>query len=153
MNECGFNIEVDQQELLSEHVRNLDKVNYQIAELKRIKDLIEKQIIIHTGRASFDDEGNIIHVEKEGAETQVIDKYKVTIKTDKLYRINKNEYEIIEHTLRDEFNPVKKEFKYSINKSVYNNVLVYGSEDDKMIMDSFVEIEFAKPSVIVRVNA
>jgi hypothetical protein len=147
----GF--EVDMSVKINEHLANLDRINYQVAELLRIKAEIEKLVILETGRGEFDGSGNLIKITKEGRHQHLIGKYKIKIKTDLLYKVNKEEYEIIKNSLREEFNPIKTSISYRVDKKTLASIDLYGSEEDKKLIDKFISFDFAKPNVTLEVNA
>jgi hypothetical protein len=146
----GF--EVDMNVKINEHLANLDRINYQVAELLRIKAEIEKLVIAETGRGEFDDAGNLIRISREGRHQHLIGKYKVKIKTDLLYKVNKSEYEIVKSSLRDEFNPVKTSVSYRVDRKTLASIDLYGSAEDKKAIDKFISFDFAKPNVTLEVN-
>lgn len=146
----GF--EVDMNVKINEHLANLDKINYQVAELLRIKAEIEKLVISEAGRGEFDESGNLIRISREGKHQHLIGKYKVKIKTDLLYKINKSEYEILKGSLRDEFNPVKTSVSYRVDRKTLASIDLYGSVEDKQMIDKFISFDFSKPNVTLEVN-
>ncbi len=134
-----------------EHVDNLNKINTQIAELKQIKEDLERIVISALGRANYVD-GKMHDIIHDGQKSHEIGVYKVEISTDYNYKINKSEYEIYKSHLPKEFDPVISEVKYRINKKVFNSINVYGSDEQKIIRDKFITMEPAKPSVKIRTN-
>lgn len=134
-----------------EHVDNLNKINIQIAELKQIKEDLEKLVIVSLGRADFVN-GKMNNICHEGQKTHEIGVYKVEVCTEYNYKINKSEYEIYKSHLPKEFDPVISEVKYRINKKIFNSMNLYASDDQKIIRDKFISMEPAKPSVKIRTN-
>lgn len=129
------------QATLEEDISTLDHVNYQIAELKRIKECIEDRIRY------------TLHDKEEGQKTYNVDTYSVTIKTGYNYRLNKEEYEVVGKRLNANFNPVKEVVKYEIDKKVVRDAEKYASQDELNLMSQFIVKSEAKPSIKITVNS
>lgn len=144
---------VDTTHIINEHVNNLNMVNHQLAELKRIKESLERKIIEMTGRAEFNEDGSIKTITREGSHQHIIDKYKVTIKTELLWKIDKEEYEVVASRLTNGLDPIRKSLKYEVNKATLRNLEKYGSNDDKNLVAQFMEMSFSKPNITLVVNS
>ena len=147
-----FDFPVDMNVKINEYLRELDRINYQVAELLRIKGELEKLVLEQTRRVEYDENGKITNIMKEGRHQHIIGKYKVKIKTDMICKVNKAEYEIIKNSLRDEFNPVRTSISYRVDNKVLNNVRLYGSIIDNETLDKFLSFDFAKPNVSLELS-
>lgn len=127
-------------ENLLNHIKNLDMVNYQLAELKDIKERIESAIV------------EIMQPEDDCQRTHVVDKYKLTIKTGYIYSIDKEEYEIIADKIPMCFCPVTRRMSYDINKQNLRDLEKFGSGEEKELVASIVSKKPAKTSVTLKVN-
>jgi len=150
-NVCGFELH-PAKDTKEKHFEGLDEVNKQIAELKRIKDHLEKRILEGLHAVKFDEAGNILSVAHEGSQTKYIGKYKAVIKTPALWKIDKNEYEAVAATMRKEFNPVVQSTTYRVNNKILQNIDTYGSEEDKQRIGQFLVLDYSKPSIILSLN-
>lgn len=128
------------EETLQNHIKNLDMVNYQIGELKDVKQKIEDAII------------EIMKPDDDCQRTYVVDKYKLTIKTGYLYSIDKEEYEIIAEKIPMCFCPVTRRISYDINKSNLRDLEKFGSSEEKMLVASVVSKKPAKTAVTLKAN-
>lgn len=154
---CGFDVEVDKLSLVEELVKDLNTINLQIAEATVFKKKIERAICEQLGRAQFDqDEENgkilIKSINHEGTLTHEVGKYKVTIKTDYIYKINKSEYEILKNQFSKEFNPVKTKTAYTVDKDKFQKISEYGSLDDIKLRDEIITLIPSSPSITIKVN-
>lgn len=148
---------MNNEDRITDTLKTINLVNYQIAELVDIKVKLERQLIEDMGRATFilDDEGKYIMTEMshEGVKQHVVGKYKFKIKTDYNISVNKEEYEIVKYALRSEFNPVVEKVSLSINNKLLKDVEKYGSDDDKTLLQQFIVKTPAKPYVSIEANA
>jgi hypothetical protein len=134
------------QNTLEDYMESLQTVNLQIAELRVLKEEIEKKIIEGTGQAIFD--GNqVVAIDKNGSTTHKDGKYKATIRTEYLYSINKKEYESIKQKLT--IDPVDIINTYKVNKKKL--LQAQRIEADKNLISAFLSIGFSKPNVKVEV--
>ncbi len=129
-------------------IRQLEHVNYLIAEMNVDKQKLERELLLRFKRIAFDDNDKM-HISKEGGETVQVGKYNLTMTTNYTYRINKKEYEVYKNHVRREFNPVTEKVSYELNKKAYREAMVYGDVDDKLMLSNFIELEPAKPTVKV----
>lgn len=128
------------QELINEKVKALDFVNYQISELAEIKQKLELEII-----------ESLEHVH-EGQKSYEVGKYKVTVKTDYIYSLDKEEYAVLKSHLPQEFNPVKESISYTIDKRIIKKAEDYASSDDLMLLGKLISKKPGKPNVKVLAN-
>ncbi len=126
--------------LLEDNVKALDFCNFQIAELLEIKQKLELKVI----------EG-LAH-EHEGSRTYEVGKHKVTVKTDYIYSLDKEEYQIYKSQIPAEFNPVRESIKYDIDKRIVKKCDDYASNDDMMLLSKFITKKPAKANVKIGAN-
>lgn len=137
---------------LEDLIEDLYRVDQQMADLKRLKEDLEQEVIKLTNRGEFNDGGELLKISQEGCEQIVVGAYKVKITTNYNYAINKEEYDAVSSQLAPEFNPVKTIVKYEVNKSIIRNIQKYGSEKENQLVQKFVEFKFSKPSVTIQFN-
>lgn len=149
---CGFD-EIEPKSKVELHLDNLNEVNLQVAELLRIKRIIEQKILEELELAKFDENGNVLSVVHNGAQTHEYGKYKATFKTPVLWKLNKKEYVISKNHIRDEFNPIIETISYRVNNSKMDDINIYGSKEDRDILETFIEKDYSKPSITLTLNA
>lgn len=137
---------------LSEHIANLEMINYQLGDLKRIKEALEKKILTNIGLVKYEG-SKITSVAHDGAQTLIIDRYKLVIKTNKLYKIDKKDYESLVSNIPNSLNPVRKSFKYVIDRGKMEEIEQSGSKEEKELVASFVGFDYSKPSIIITSNS
>lgn len=137
---------------IEQHIKDLETVKYQIAELKIIQDKIESEILAQTGRASFNDIGELISINHEGEKSAIFGKYKLTIRTDYLYAIDKSEYEVYKNKLPAQYNPIRTKISYDIDKKLMREAEKYASSDEMLLLSQIVIKKFAKPSIKFALN-
>jgi|ERR1017187_775622 hypothetical protein len=118
----GFDMPVCQEDITTDYLTALNKTNFQIAELCRIKEELEKRV-----SALFEHSDDL-------SRTYLAGKYKVTITTGYNYSLNKDEYEILSSLVPECFNPVNKRIAYDLNKKVLKQVSMYGDEKTKALV-------------------
>lgn len=124
---------------IKEYAQTLNLVNYQIAELSRIKEQLEEKL------------AKQIEHPDEGQKSYTYDKYQITIKTGWIYSLNKSEYEVIGQRLPEVFNPIEVKETYHINKQVIRNAEKYASEQELQLLAQIIE---KKPSKLyVKISA
>ena len=124
-----------------EMIQVLERINYQISELKDIKEALEAKL------------SKEIHGLNEGARTYEYGKYKVTVTTGFNYRIDKEEYMINGHRLSACLDPVRTKTVYEIDKKQMREIKQYMSLDDQKILATFVTEEPKKVNVRITSGA
>ena len=128
------------KQLLEDNVKALDFCNFQIAEILDIKQKLELKII----------EG--LEHTYEGSKTYEVGKHKVTVKTDYIYSLDKEEYQVYKSKIPAEFNPVRESIKYEVDKRLMRKAEEYASKDDMMLMSNFITTKPAKANVKIGAN-
>lgn len=121
------------QDELQDLIGTLNNVNFQIAELLRIKEALEPRVI------------ELLEHGDDGSKTYTAGKWKVTAKTGYIYTLNKDEYQISAGKLPKCFNFVKQRISYDIDKGVLRDAEKYASSEELEIIATMVS---KKPSKI-----
>jgi hypothetical protein len=121
------------QDELQDLISTLNNINFQIAELLRIKESLEPRVVELLGHGD------------DGSKTYTAGKWKVTAKTGYIYSLNKDEYQISASKLPQCFNFVKQRISYDIDKSVLRDAEKYASREELEIIATMVS---KKPSKI-----
>ena len=119
-------IETNQQDIIIDTANTLNNVNFQIAELLRIKEELDARL------------NALLEHGDDGSKTYVVSKFKVTVTSGYNYTLNKDEYELMGNRFPSCFNPVKKRVSYDLDKSVIKDCEKYGSAADLEIMSSVI---------------
>lgn len=114
------------EDAIKDYAKALEMINYQVAELSRIKEELEGRL------ASF------LEHPDEGQKTYVHGKYKITVSTGYNYTLNKEEYEILGNRLPACFQPVTKRIAYDLNKDVIRDIERYGSNEEIKLLSEFI---------------
>lgn len=123
---------------LSDTIKELEKVNKQLARLSLRKEELTDSIIKAMGH------------QHEGQRSYEYQTWKVEIKTPFVYSLNKKLYESGNIKLPDDFNPIKESVSYSVDKALCDKYL---DDAPKKVRDALVELIDKKPgkaSVIIK---
>lgn len=120
----------DQEKCFVDGVKELAKVNKQIAKLLVRKEELTEEII-----------GALDH-DHEGQKTYEYGVWKIEVKTPFVYSLNKKLYESGDIKLPDNFNPVKESVSYSIDKRLCDQ---YMQDAPKKVRDALAELIDKKP--------
>lgn len=115
---------------LTENIKELEKVNKQLARLSLRKEELTDSIIAAMGH------------QHEGQRSYEYEVWKVEIKTPFVYSLNKKLYESGSVKLPDNFNPIKESVSYSVDKVLCDK---YMENAPKKIRDALVELIDKKP--------
>jgi hypothetical protein len=115
---------------LAESIKELEKVNKQLARLSLRKEELTDSIVTAMGH------------QHEGQRSYEYDVWKVEIKTPFVYSLNKKLYESGSVKLPANFNPIKESVSYSVDKVLCDKYLV---DAPKKIRDALVELIDKKP--------
>lgn len=116
-----------QQDAINDTVTTLNLINFQVAELLRIKEELEARLCA------------LLEHGDEGSKTYTHNKYKITVSTGYNYSLNKDEYEILASRVPVCFNPVKKRMAYDLDKSIIRDAEKYASADELALLAEFLE--------------
>ena len=147
----GFEVPVDPRAHLHSMLVHLSHVNFQLAELKNIKEVVEEKLLEEFDRIRRDEEGNAV-LTHEGTKQHYYGSHKITIKTDYIYTLDKDEYSIFRDSLPERLNPVEEKVKFEINKRLLRDFMKYASDDEKEILDKVLSKRPGKPNVKVEAN-
>lgn len=129
---------MDRETALKDNLTTLNLVNFQIAELCRIKEELEARV------SALFEHGD------DGSKTYTFDKFKVTVKTGWNYTLNKNEYEIIGSRLPECFNPVRKRVAYDLDKQVIRDAEKYANPEELKLLSQIISKKPSKLSVSLK---
>ncbi len=115
---------------LKEYIKELEKVNKQLAKLTLRKEELTDLII------------SAMSHDHEGQRTYEYDVWKVEIKTPITYCLNKRLYESGSVVLPDNFNPIKESVSYSIDKGLCDKYML---DAPKKVKDALAELIDKKP--------
>ena len=115
---------------LKEYIKELEKVNKQLAKLTLRKEELTDMII------------SAMSHNHEGQRTYEYDVWKVEIKTPITYCLNKKLYESGNIVLPDNFNPIKESISYSIDKGLCDKYML---DAPKKVKDALAELIDKKP--------
>lgn len=125
---------------LNEVIETLNIVNYQMAQLKDIKERLENQLVERVDHKI------------EGQKKYDFGKYAVTIKSGVIYSLDKAEYQVYRGHLQESLNPVREKITYEIDKKHMKEVEKYASDKELEIMAHFITKKPAKVSVSIKAN-
>ena len=127
MQELNIN---EQEQCFVEGIKELEKINKQLAKLNLRKEELTQEII-----------GALDHAH-EGQKTYEYGVWKIEVKTPFVYSLNKKLYESGDIKLPDNFNPVKQSVSYSIDKRLCDQ---YMQDAPKKVRDALAELIDKKP--------
>jgi len=120
----------EQEHCFVDSVKELEKVNKQIAKLLLRKEELTDIII-----------GSLDH-NHEGQKTYEYGVWKIEVKTPFVYSLNKKLYESGDVKIPDNFNPIKESISYSIDKRLCDQYMV---DAPKKVRDELAELIDKKP--------
>lgn len=120
----------EQEQCFSDSIKELEKVNKQIAKLLLRKEELTETII-----------GALEH-DHEGQKSYEYGVWKIEVKTPFVYSLNKKKYESGDIKLPDNFNPVKESVSYSIDKRLCDQYMI---EAPKKVRDALAQLIDKKP--------
>lgn len=125
------------EDAIVETAQLLERLAYEIADLSRCKEELEKHMAA------------LLEHSEEGQRTYIEGRYKVTIKTGWNWSLNKEKYEMIGRQLDSKLDPVQKVTKYELNKKIIRDAYASGNERDIQILDEILTKKAAKLSVTI----
>lgn len=123
---------------LQDLISTLNNINYQIAELSRIKEAIEPRVAELLGHGD------------DGSKTYTCGRWKVTAKTGYIYSLNKEEYQISAGRLPKCFNFVKQRLSYDIDKATLRDAEKYASAEELELIATMVSKKPSKLHVSIK---
>jgi hypothetical protein len=129
-----------QEHILKDHINALNNVNFQIAKLLEFKVKLEEEII-----------KGLKH-DHEGSHTYDVGKYKVTVKTDWIYSLDKKKYQLYKNNIPAELNPVKESISYVVDKRIVRQAEIDANADDLLLLGKIISKKPAKPNVKILAN-
>lgn len=129
---------MEQQDSIKNCVMTLNSINFQIAELARIKEELEARVCA------------LLEHGDDHSKTYISDKFKVTVKTGYIYSLDKDEFEMIGSRLPLQFNPVVKKTSYHIDRSIVKDAERFASKDDLNLLATIISKKPSKLHVSIR---
>jgi hypothetical protein len=123
---------------LTAHIKELDKVNKQIAKLTLLKEELTDNIIKTFGH------------QHEGQKTYEHESWKIEIRTPFIYSLNKKLYESGDVKLPEKFNPIKEAVSYSIDKRLCDQYMIDAPQKVKDALIELIEKKPGKPGVTIK---
>ena len=105
---------------------SLNTINFQIAELARIKEKLEHRLTDKIGHPD------------DKSKSYKYGKFKITCTTGFTYLLDKAEYEVMKDALPEQFNPVRVKKSYEVDKRKYIECLKYANDDELKLLDSII---------------
>lgn len=121
---------LQQERMLSDAIKELEKVNKQLAKLTVRKEELVDTVI-----------GCLEH-DHEGQKSYDYGVWKIEVKTPSVYSLNKKLYESGSINLPSEFNPIRASVSYAIDKRLCDSYL---QNAPKNVRDSLIELIEKKP--------
>lgn len=121
---------INREHGLADSIKELEKVNKQLARLLLQKEELTDSIVTAMGH------------QHEGQRSYEYDVWKVEIKTPFVYSLNKKLYESGNIKLPDDYNPIKESVSYSVDKVLCDKYLV---DAPKKVREALVELIDKKP--------
>jgi hypothetical protein len=141
-NDCDWRlVDLNQSEqVLNQDIKELDRVNKQIAKLLLKKESLTESIIATLGH------------EHEGQKTYEYSIYKLEVKTPVSLSLDKKKYSSGEFYLPPEFNPVKESttVSYSIDKKLYDNCLSRAPKDVISALSKLIDKKPGNKSITIK---
>jgi len=131
------NTVVDKEMVILDLAKTVSTIDYQIAELQNMREELSKRL---AALLEHSDNGQCTY--KHG-------RYSIVCKSGYLYSLDKEEYEIVKSKFTPDLNPVKIRQTYEINRDMLRKIEVYGSDDDKLLVESLISVKPSKLSVKV----
>jgi hypothetical protein len=123
--------DTDQQErCLADSIKELERLNKQLAKLNLRKEELTGLIICS------------LEHDHEGQKLYEYDVWKIEVKTPFVYSLNKKRYESGDIKLPDNFNPIKESVSYSVDKRLCEK---YMMDAPKKVRDALAELIDKKP--------
>ena len=129
---------MNREDEIKDNVTALNTVNYQLAELARIKEELEARVCA------------LLEHGDDYSKTYLCNKFKVTVKTSYIYTLDKDEFEVMGSLLPSRFNPVTKKTAYHLDKQIIRDAEKYCSEQELSLFNSMISKKPAKLSVSIK---
>lgn len=123
---------------LATHIKELEKVNKQLAKLTLRKEELTNMII-----------SGMSH-NHEGQRSYEYDTWKVEIKTPITYVLNKKLYESGSITLPENFNPIKESISYSIDKGLCDKYMLSAPKKIREALAELIDKKPGKASITIK---
>ena len=126
------------QDEIQDLISTLNNINYQLAELQRIKEALEPRV------------AELLNHGDDGSKTYVAGKFKVTCKTGYIYSLNKEEYMTMGSRIPACFQFVKQRVSYDIDKATLRDAEKYASSEELELIATMVSKKSSKLHVSIK---
>lgn len=123
------------EDYIQDTAKTLQQINYQVAELTRIKEELEQRLSATLEHGS------------EGQQTYIEGRWKITVRTGFNYTLDKEKYEMLSRHLNSSLDPITRVTKYEINKKVLRDAYIHASEKELEILNEIISKKPAKLNV------
>jgi len=131
--------EVIRNNELQDLISTLNNINFQIAELSRIKEALEPKV------------SALLQHGEDGSKSYTAGRYKVTVTTGYNYTLDKEEYAILGSRIPACFNIVTQRIAYDLNKTAIRDAEKYASAEE---LDLISKMVLKKPKKLhVKISA
>lgn len=111
---------------LNELLTTLNNINFQVAELLRIKEELESRVSI------------LLEHGEDGSKTYTEGKWKVTVTTGWNYSLDKEEYEILGSRIPKCFDLVQQRIAFDLNKKAIKDAEKYASSEELELISRII---------------
>lgn len=129
-----------QEHILIDNIKTLHQVNFQIAELLKMKQKLEEVIIDGIGH------------EHIGSRTYYYDLYKVIIKTPLISTLDLKNYKILKDDIPEHMDPVTQSTVYKICKKKLDYINSTVDKKDLLFLSEFIVAKPGKKTVTLEAN-
>lgn len=129
-------VNAKQREIV-ETAKTLERISFEMAELARIKEELDKRL---AAMLEHSDEGQKSYIEGP---------YKITVRSGFNYTLDKEKYEMLSRHLNSSIDPVTRVTKYEINKKILRESYAMASEKELQILDEIITKKPAKLGVTI----
>ena len=109
-----------------DYVKTLHTINFEIAELTRIKEELELKLC------------DLLEHNLMGSKSYICDKYRITVTTGWNYSLNKDEFQVIGSRLPQCFNPVRQKIAYELDKDIISDAERYASAEELQLLSQII---------------
>ncbi len=117
---------MNEHDELNDLLTTLNNINFQIAELSRIKEELEIRV------------SELLNHGEEGSKTYTEGKWKVTVTSGWNYSLDKEEYEVLGNRIPKCFDIVKTRVAFDLNKQAIKDAEKYASSEELELISKII---------------
>ncbi len=137
-NEFDIDFETKKNEEIESISKTMLTLDFILADTKKIKDELNERL------------NALLEHKEEGQKTYKIGRYAITVKSGKIFSLDKEEYEVVKNQFTKGLNPVKEKVSYEVDRETLRKIEVYGNENDHILIDKLISVKPSKISVSVK---